>query len=166
MRKRLIVTAAVLVAVIFFLSCPSRQGHAIVPIADAALAQRTVAGAYHIHSVRSDGSGDRQAIAAAAARAGLKFVILTDHGDGTRAPDPPAYIAGVLCIDAVEISTNGGHYAALGLDRAPYPLGGEPAAVVEESRGSAGSASRRTRTRAEPELAWTTGRWHSRGSSG
>ena len=83
MRKRLIVTAAVLVAVIFFSSCPPPRPR-IVPIADAALAQRTVAGAYHIHSVRSDGSGDRQAIAAAAARAGLKFVILTDHGDGTR----------------------------------------------------------------------------------
>ena len=36
--------------------------------------------------------GDRAAVAAAAARAGLKFVILTDHGDGTRPPDPPAYI--------------------------------------------------------------------------
>jgi hypothetical protein len=119
------------------------------------LAQRTVAGAYHIHSVRSDGSGDRQAIAAAAARAGLKFVILTDHGDGTRVPDAPAYIAGVLCIDAVEISTNGGHYAALGLGPAPYPLGGEPAAVVEDvSRlGGFGFAAHPDSSR--PELAWS-----------
>ena len=36
---------------------------------------------------RSDGHGDKPAVAAAAARAGLKFVILTDHGDGTRPPD-------------------------------------------------------------------------------
>ena len=42
----------------------------------------------------------------AAARAGLNFVILTDHGDGTREPDAPAYRHGVLCIDAVEISTD------------------------------------------------------------
>ena len=46
------------------------------------LAARTVSGAYHIHTTRSDGHGDRAAVAAAAARAGLKFVILTDHGDG------------------------------------------------------------------------------------
>src|SRR4029077_13390979 len=66
------------------------------------IAARTVAGAYHVHTTRSDGHGDRDAVAHAAARAGLKFVILTDHGDGTRPPDPPSYIDGVLCLDAVE----------------------------------------------------------------
>ena len=35
-----------------------------------------------------------------AARAGLKFIVFTDHGDATRTPDPPAYRSGVLCIDA------------------------------------------------------------------
>ena len=55
-----------------------------------------VFGAYHVHSARSDGSGTPDEIAAAAARAGLRFVILTDHGDATRAPDPPAYRHGVL----------------------------------------------------------------------
>jgi hypothetical protein len=68
----------------------------------------------------------------AAARAGLKFVIFTDHGNGTRAPDPPTYRSGVLCLDAVEISTNGGHYAVLGLEAAPYPLAGDAIAVVED----------------------------------
>ena len=53
---------------------------------------RTVAGAFHVHSTRSDGIGDREAIAAAAARAGLQFVVITDHGDATRQPDPPAYM--------------------------------------------------------------------------
>ena len=42
-------------------------------------------------------------IATAAARAGLQFIILTDHGDGTRAPDPPSYLHGVLVIDGVEM---------------------------------------------------------------
>ena len=44
----------------------------------------TVRGAYHVHSTVSDGTGSIDEIAAAAARAGLQFVILTDHGDGTR----------------------------------------------------------------------------------
>ena len=56
---------------------------------------------------------------------------MTDHGDATRQPSP-AYINGVLCIDAVEISTNGGHVMALDMPAAPYPLGGEAAAVVED----------------------------------
>ena len=82
--------------------------------------------------------GDRTApappseVAAAAARAGLQFVILTDHGDGTREPEPPAYRGGVLCIDAVEISTDGGHVVALGLPKSPYPLGGEARDVIED----------------------------------
>jgi hypothetical protein len=93
---------------------------------------RTVAGAYHVHTSRSDGAADPDQVAAAAARAGLQFVILTDHGDGMRPPDPPVYRHGVLCIDAVEISSDGGHYVALDMPAAPYPLGGAAAAVVED----------------------------------
>ena len=40
-------------------------------------------GGYHIHSVRSDGTGTVDDIAAAASRAGLQFLLLTDHGDAT-----------------------------------------------------------------------------------
>ncbi len=93
---------------------------------------RTVRGAYHIHSDRSDGSGTVEAIAAAASRAGLQFIIVTDHGDGTRQPDPPAYRHGVLVIDAVELNTTGGHYAALGLPATPYPFAGTPADVIAD----------------------------------
>src|SRR5262249_38292909 len=93
-----------------------------------------ISGALHVHSRQSDGSGTRVEIAAAAARAGLQFVVFTDHGDATRVPDPPAYSSGVLCVDAVEISTNSGHYVALGLGAAPYRLGGEWSAVVEDVR--------------------------------
>ncbi len=91
-------------------------------------------GVFHIHTVRSDGTGTVADVAAAAARDGLRFVILTDHGDGTRRPDPPAYRSGVLCIDAVEISTTGGHYAALALGQTPYPLAGEPRDVADDVR--------------------------------
>ena len=65
---------------------------------------------------------------------GLQFIVLTDHGDGTRTPDPPQYRSGVLVIDGVELSTAGGHYIAIGLPRAPYPLRGEARDVVEDVR--------------------------------
>src|SRR5687768_8550131 len=86
----------------------------------------TVRGAFHIHSNRSDGSGSVDAIAKAAAAAGLQFIILTDHGDGTRAPDAPAYRDGVLTLDGVELNTTSGHYATVGMPAAPYPIAGTP----------------------------------------
>lgn len=105
------------------------------------LPDTTLAGAYHIHTNRSDGSGSVDDVAQAAARAGLHFVILTDHGDAARPPDPPAYRHGVLVIDAVEISTRDGHVVALGLDQAaPYPLGGEGRDVLEDIRRLGGWA--------------------------
>jgi hypothetical protein len=127
----LLALAAVLASAVYSL-VPARAERVSVPAEWRDLASRTVAGAYHVHSNRSDGSGDTTAIAAAAARAGLRFVIFTDHGDGTRSPDAPAYIGGVLCIDAVEISTTDGHYVALDMPRAPYPLGGFADAVVDD----------------------------------
>ncbi|MDQ3169087.1 MAG: hypothetical protein M3Q55_02975 [Acidobacteriota bacterium] len=89
-------------------------------------------GAFHVHSAASDGGGSRDEIARAAAAAGLRFVILTDHGDGTIEPAAPEYLHGVLVLTGVEITTSRGHYAAFGLARAPYPLGGAPAAVIED----------------------------------
>src|SRR6476659_714077 len=133
MRKALLVPAAIVAAVIFFLLAKRPPTPQIVAATlDPNLQHLTVAGAYHIHSTRSDGSGDKEAIASAASRAGLAFVVLTDHGDGTRPPDPPVFLHGVLCIDAVEVSTNGGHLVALDMKASPYPLGGEPSAVVED----------------------------------
>lgn len=154
MRKVLILTAAAVAAVIFFLLATLPPAPRQVPVTNPAAARTTVAGAYHIHTTRSDGAGDRAAVAAAAAQAGLAFVIITDHGDGTRAPDPPAYAGGVLCIDGVEISTNGGHYVALGLGAAPYPLGGEPSTVVEDVARLGGFGFVAHPDSSRPELSW------------
>ena len=118
-----------------------------------------VRGAYHIHSERSDGSGSVDGIAAAASRAGLQFIILTDHGDGTRAPDPPGYRHGVLTIDAVELNTTGGHYAALGLPgAAPYPVAGTPEAVIEDVHRLGGFGIAAHPGSPRPSLAWQA--WH------
>jgi len=114
----------------------------------------SVRGAFHVHTTRSDGTGTVDEVAAAAAKAGLGFVIFTDHGDAARAPDPPAYRSGVLCIDAVEISTTGGHYAALGLGRAPYPLAGEPRDVADDVRRLGGFGIVTHPLSPKADLAW------------
>jgi hypothetical protein len=111
-------------------------------------------GAIHVHTNRSDGTGTVAEVAAAAARAGLHFVVFTDHGDGTREPDPPQYRDGVLCIDAVEISTYDGHVLALGLPQAPYPFGGEARDVVEDVARLGGVTIAAHPVSGKPELDW------------
>lgn len=113
-----------------------------------------VRGAFHVHTRRSDGTGTIEDVAAAAARAGLKFVLLTDHGDGTREGEPPRYRQGVLCIDAVEISTDGGHVVALDLPKAPYPLAGDPRDVLDDIARLGGFSIAAHPGSEKPELRW------------
>ena len=148
-------TAALVAAVVVFLLATLPPNPA--PAAwtgDPSIPRRTVAGAYHVHTTASDGAADRAAVAAAARRAGLQFVIVTDHGDGSSIP-APVYFDGVLCISGAEISTNGGHYVALGLAPAPYPLGGEAAAVVEDVARLGGFGVAAHPDSPKPALAWT-----------
>src|SRR4029078_11558273 len=122
---------AVAIAVTSYASMP----RAARSLAASPSLRASVRGAIHIHTRRSDGSGTVDDVVRAASRAGLKFVILTDHGDGTREPDAPTYRNVVLCIDAVEISTTNGHVVALGLPRTPYSLGGAARGVVADVAG-------------------------------
>lgn len=156
--RRLLLTVAVLVAaavIVFLATLPPTPFRVPLDAVDRSLLERTVRGAYHVHTTQSDGAGDRAAVAAAAARAGLQFVIFTDHGDGTRRPAPPAYVDGVLCLDGVEISTDGGHYVALDMPAASYPLGGAPAAVVEDVARLGGFGIAAHPDHPRPALAWS-----------
>ena len=123
-------TAALVAAVAVFVgvTIPPRP-HSLPPPTDG-----TIPGIIHVHTNRSDGLSGSDEIAAAAGRAGLRFLVFTDHGDATRKPDPPQYRAGVLCLDGVEISTSGGHYIAIDMPASPFPLAGEPRDVVEDVR--------------------------------
>ena len=115
----------------------------------------TVRGLLHVHSRASDGRGTLDEIAAAAGRVGLQFLVVTDHGDGTRKPEPPSYRSGVLIIDAVEISTRNGHYVALELPQTPYALGGDAADVVEDVRRLGGIGIAAHPDSPKSELRWS-----------
>jgi hypothetical protein len=138
-------------ATAWYVMLPPRA--AALPAAAAGLTQ-PIRGAIHVHSDRSDGTADVDTIAAAAERAGLQFVIFTDHGDGVRKPDPPQYRHGVLCIDAVEISTEHGHIVALGLPPSPYPLGGAARDVLEDIARLGGFAIAAHPDSPKEELRW------------
>ena len=122
------------------------------PIPLGASDDGTVPGIIHVHTSRSDGLSGPDEIAAAAARAGLKFLVFTDHGDATRRPDPPQYRSGVLCLDGVEISTSGGHYVAIDMPASPYPLAGEARDVVEDVRRLGGFGIAAHPDSSKPEL--------------
>ena len=81
-------------------------------------------------------------------------MIFTDHGDGTRGSDTQVYRYGVLCIDAVEISTNGGHVVALGLPQSEFPLAGELADVLEDVRRMGGMSIAAHPDSPRAELRW------------
>lgn len=150
MKKVAIVTAALVAAVAVYagLSLPPR------PLALGTPVDGTIPGIIHVHTSRSDGLSGPDEIAAAAARAGLKFLVFTDHGDATRKPDPPQYRSGVLCLDGVEISTNGGHYVAIDLPASPYPLAGEARDVVEDVRRLGGFGIAAHPDSPKPQLQW------------
>ena len=137
------------VAVCVGLTIPPR------PLALAPHADGTIPGILHVHTSRSDGLSGPDEIASAAAKAGLKFLVFTDHGDATRKPDPPQYRSGVLCLDGVEISTNGGHYIAIDMPASPYPLAGEARDVVEDVRRLGGFGIAAHPDSPKLQLRWT-----------
>jgi hypothetical protein len=150
MKRWLAAAIAIAAAVSWYLLLPESPAALSSP-ADVATRVR---GAIHVHTRRSDGTGTVEEVAAAARRAGLQFVIFTDHGDGTRGSDTPVYRSGVLCIDAVEISTNGGHIVALDLPESPFPLAGDVADVLEDIRRAGGVSIAAHPDSVRPELAW------------
>lgn len=149
--RRLLLTLFALAAIVYLALPP--QAPALPPRPDGLPVP--VRGVVHVHTRRSDGTGTVAEVARAAARAGLQFVALSDHGDATRPPDPPAYHEGVLMIDAIEISTEGGHVVALDLPKAPYPLAGEPRDVVEDVARLGGFSIAAHPSSAKGDLAWT-----------
>jgi hypothetical protein len=150
--RRFFLAAAVLVtaAAIFLWTQLPPKGQTLA----SAFSDGTVAGVIHIHSARSDGRGTPEQIAHDAARAGLKFIVITDHGDATRVPDPPVYREGVLCFSGTEISTRDGHYIAIDIPASPYPLGGDARDVVEDVKRLGGFGIVAHPDSPKPELAW------------
>jgi len=116
--------------------------------------QLVIPGVFHIHSKRSDGTGSVEEIAETASKAGLQFLVFSEHGDGRTKLSSPVYHSGVLCLDAVEISTTGGHYVAFGLERSLYPLAGESRDVVADVTRLNGLGIAAHPGSSKPELSW------------
>src|SRR5260221_4984997 len=149
-RPRLVATIVAVAIVTAIWALLPRRAIPLVLGADSGL----VRGVVHVQRARSEGAVTPDEVASAARRAGLDFVVLTDHGDGLRAPDAPRYSDGVLLIDGVEISTASGHYVALGIGQAPYRLAGDARDVIEDVRRLGGVGGAAHPGFPQPRLPW------------
>jgi hypothetical protein len=152
--RRRVLGAVALLAALAFAAFIAILPPATLRVSNVEAPGEEVRGSLHVHTSRSDGAGTVEQVALAARDAGLQFVVFTDHGDATRAPDPPRYVSGVLCVDAVEISTTAGHYIALGMGQAPYRLAGEPRDVVADVHRLGGFGIVAHPSSSKQELAW------------
>lgn len=93
-------------------------------------------GVMHVHSIHSDGGESFAAIAEKAARAGLDFVVMTDHGNPSR-PDEPAPADPVFIVGS-EVTTDAGHLLAVGDSVPTYNYSPEPIEAVRDVASQGG----------------------------
>jgi hypothetical protein len=113
-----------------------------------------VAGAVHVHSTLSDGGGTPEEIAAAARRAGLGFVVITDHNNLDARP-AEGYRDGVLVLVGTEISTTAGHLLGLGIADPVYRFSGDDRDALDDVRALGGAAFAAHPHSARPDFRWT-----------
>lgn len=90
----------------------------------------TCPGCIHIHSTYSDGSGTVAEIAAAAASAGLRYIIITDHST-LQAFHNEGFLGGVAVLGGVEFHDQCCHYLAMGLSEMVHASDEEPQQVID-----------------------------------
>jgi hypothetical protein len=94
--------------------------------------RRELQGVYHVHTTFSDGHATVDEVAVRAAREGLDFVVLTDHGNPNYASLRAAgRHRGVLFLSGSELNVNRGHLVALGFR--PPPGGGKLPSTAEDA---------------------------------
>lgn len=101
------------------------------------MAMHTVTGNIHIHSAYSDGTATFHEIAAAAARAGLDFIVITDHNHLRGLPEE-GFINNVLVLCGSEINNRSHHYLALNIYTAIEPNDDDPQQVIDAVNSQGG----------------------------
>ncbi|AKU90615.1 hypothetical protein [Vulgatibacter incomptus] len=96
----------------------------------------SVRGFFHVHAEKShDGFGTLDEAVRAAASLGGRFLVLTEHN--VLRPDQPVVVDGVLVVPGIEISSDNGHVAAIGLRRDPDEQGTAVLDAIAREGGAA-----------------------------
>ncbi|NLC37984.1 MAG: CehA/McbA family metallohydrolase [Clostridia bacterium] len=89
-------------------------------------------GNLHVHSLYSDGTGSMEEIASAAAKAGIDFVIVTDHGTLQALREgKEGWYKEVLILIGMEINRPCNHYLALNIEREIADNSQDPRKVID-----------------------------------
>jgi hypothetical protein len=98
-----------------------------------------IVGVYHIHTTYSDGRGSVDKIARIAARQGLDFIILTDHGmPNLRCLQSQGWKDGLLVLAGSELSVSRGHLVALDFSPPRHPFSQNAEYAAREIRAYGG----------------------------
>ena len=95
------------------------------------MALYTYPGNIHVHSTYSDGSGSIKEIASDAARAGLSFVMITDHETLEGLAEEGLHRKVVILV-GMEINRSSNHYLAFDLERPAHSNEDCPQEVIDE----------------------------------
>ena len=130
-KKKILFILLGLVLVYFFWICLAIIRFRTYQATDSKKAEDEIRGAYHIHTIFSDGRKTPERIAEIASRSSLDFIILIDHG----APNleilkAAGWKKGVLVLAGSELSVSRGHLVALGYQppASPFSQNAEKAA--------------------------------------
>ena len=98
-----------------------------------------VPGIVHVHTTLSDGGGTPDEVTAAAKKAGLRFVVITDHNNLEAKPFEGDH-DGVLVLVGTEISTTAGHVLGLGIPDPVFRFSGDGQDALDDVRKLGGAA--------------------------
>jgi hypothetical protein len=113
-----------------------------------------VAGAVHVHTSLSDGGGTPLDVVDAARKAGLTFVVITDHNNLDAKPHE-GYRDGVLVIVGSELSTTAGHLLALGIPDPGFRFSGDASDGIADIRDLGGHAFAAHPTSTREDFRWS-----------
>jgi hypothetical protein len=113
-----------------------------------------VAGVVHVHTTLSDGGGGPEEAIAAAQRAGLAFLVLTDHNN-LDAKRFEGHHANVLVLVGTEISTTAGHLLGLGIEDPLFRFSGDALDALDDVRELGGAAFAAHPSSPRADFRWT-----------
>lgn len=151
-RGRLVAAAALCVAAAVLWVALRRPLAVAGEVLDDGFARAS--GVVHVHTTFSDGGGSAEAVIAAAQRAGLDFVVITDHNT-LDAKSVEGYHGRLLVLVGTEVSTTAGHVVGLGVRRPTFRFSGDALDALEDVRDLGGVAFAAHPLSQRPDLRWT-----------
>lgn len=151
--RRLVLVLVAALAALFALRVALWRPFALVGAAPSDGYSR-VSGVVHVHTTLSDGGGEPAEVIEAARRAGLDYLLISDHNNADAKPFE-GYHDGLLVMVGSELSTTAGHILAMGIDDPVFRFSGDARDGFDDVRHLGGIAFAAHPTSEREDLRWT-----------